>query len=171
MRKKSTVTAAGKIALLWVGFSSSLILLLYWIIWSISANDVPAGVAVFSLGVALSVSITTVKFFHMFKKSKGLAPGRQDEWIFIVTVLAAAFAIGGAFQSVSNIGSQAISTSSCVSPKNVTIANCTQIQTTTLTQGPLLYFGQLGVWIVVLAGIGALAFGILYIVLSASQVG
>jgi hypothetical protein len=167
LRKQSLVIASGKMALIWVAWGAGVVVSLYTFIWLAIAGYVLWGVAIFFAWFILSAVIAHRKFSHIFDKSRGLGKGKSEDWILLFTVLAAGFATGAAFQNVSTIGSETISRSSCISPStvNVTSPNCAQVQTITLAQGPFLYLGQLGVWIVTLAALGALVFGMIYTLL------
>jgi hypothetical protein len=161
------VTAAGKMALVWIAWGAGVVLAFYAFIWLALANYVLEGLLVLIPWILLSGLLAHHKFSQLFDKSQGLPKGKSEDWILLVTVLAAAFATGAALQNVSTIGSEMISRSSCVSPTsvNVTSTNCTQIQTITQAQGPFLYMGQIGVCTVTLGALGALIFGAIYAVI------
>jgi hypothetical protein len=164
------VVAAGKMALVFVIWAAIVIGSFYL---SLGAGQkglpIYAALLTFVVLILLTGMIGFRTISDMFKGSKRLGPRSQNEWILLITILAAAFAIGGAFQGVSTIGAETVSNSTCSRPTglNVTSPNCVQVQTITQTQGPFTYLGQLGVTIVLLASMGALAFGILYSALRA----
>ncbi len=161
------VTAAGNMALLWVLFGASMYFALYTSFWLSGAYGLIWGIAVFVIWLSLTVYFHFSRYRRIFDESRDLVEGSRDDWILLVTILAAGFATGAALQNVSTINSQTVSYSRCITPGNlnVTSPNCTQIRTVSDVQGPFTYFGQVGVLIVVLAAIGALTFGIFYVLL------
>jgi len=168
LRKGSMIIAAGRMALVFVVWAVIVVGSVFLSIWLVLQGVmIYESLLVFFFLTVVSGTVGFVVYSNLFKKSKGLSHGSQNEWILLITILAAAFATGAAFQSVSTINAQTVSNSTCAKPAglNVTSPNCIQIETTTQTQGPFTYLGQIGVWMVVLASIGALVFGILYLVL------
>lgn len=169
MSKNSLVIEAGRMALVLVGWAVIIILALYsqitskpsstpsWLLWQ--------GIILFLTFTLLSGWIAVDIFFRMLGSMKKPRSNSPNDWALLITVLAAAFAVGGIFQAVSTIGSQTVSVSSCVFPPNlnVTSLNCVRTQTITHTEGPNLYFGQIGLYMIALAIVGAMAFAISYI--------
>jgi hypothetical protein len=152
-------------ALAW-SFYASVVTLLYYV----ALVPPPPGIAFYVNLAIFLVSIMAIGrgsfsiWLRIFRHSKGLGFGSSGEWALVVTSLGAAFATGAVFESVSTVGSQTVSTSSCISPAhvNVTSPNCVQIQTITQTQGTNVAFAQLGIGIIAVGIVGALAFGVSY---------
>ncbi len=162
------VIGAGKMALVLVIFASLLIGLYYvsfrtgltgWLFYEVLLLLLPY--------VIIGGRTCYRAIRDMFLKSKGLSHGSQSDWLQLVTILAAPFGIGGAFQSVSTIDAETVSNSSCAKPTglNFTSPNCLEVQTLTQTRGPFTELGLLGVWLVVLGAVGAVAFGVFYLLL------
>ena len=162
------VIAAGRMALVLVIFASILIGLYFLSFRTGLTGLLFYGVLFPSLYAVAITGWTFYRFIRdMFRKSKGLCHGGQSDWLQLVTILAAPFGIGGAFQSVSTIGAETVSNSACAKPTglNFTSPNCLEVQTLTQTRGPFSDLGLLGVWLVVLGAIGAVAFGFFYLLL------
>jgi hypothetical protein len=166
--KNSLVIEAGRMALVLVGWAGIIIVVFdreissipssapSWLIWQ--------GILLFLVITGTFGYIAVNLFFRMLGSARKPRSNNLNDWVVLITILAAAFAIGGIFQAVSTIGSQTVSVSSCVFPPNVNVTspNCVRTQTMTHTEGPNLYFGQIGLDMIALAIVGALAFGISY---------
>jgi hypothetical protein len=162
------VIAAGRMTLVLVIFASILIGLYYQSFRTGLTGLLFYEVLFISLvGVIIGGRTCYRVIRDMFQKSKGLGHGSQSDWLQLVTILAAAFGIGGALQSVSTIDAETISISVCAKPAglNFTSPNCLEVQTLTQTRGPFTGLGLLGVWLVVLGAVGAVAFGVFYLLL------
>jgi len=169
---KSVVKVAGEIGLLMASLASALAIDIYVSLWLVDRDYPFIGVIVFVVWFSALVAVGYVKFLAMFPKNKDLTAGKLDEWVLVVAVLGAVFATGSAFQSVSSIGSGTLSDSNCSSPAgvNVTSINCQTVHTVTrVAPGPFWYFSHLGIWTVVIASIGLLTFGMVYVLIRQYQ--
>jgi hypothetical protein len=162
------VIAAGRMALVLVIFASILIGLYYLSFRTGLTGLLFYDVLLISLVVVVIGGRRCYRVIRdMFQKSRGLSHGGPSDWLQLVTILAAPFGIGGAFQSVSTIDAETVSSSACSKPTglNFTSPNCLEVQTLTQTRGPFTDLGLLGAWLVVLGAIGAVAFGVFYLLL------
>jgi len=168
LANSNKVIAAGRMALVLVIFAAILVGLYYQSFRTGLTGLLFYEVLLILLPVVIIGGRTCYRVIRdMFQKSKGLSDGGQSDWLQLVTILAAAFGIGGAFQSVSTIDAETVSISVCAKPAglNFTSPNCLEVQTLTQTHGPFTGLGLLGVWLVVLGAVGAVAFGVFYLLL------
>jgi hypothetical protein len=172
LANNSLVIEAGRTALWFVGWAVVMIIAFDTFISSIPSSSPPwliiwQGILPFLVLTLVPGYIVVSIFFRMLGSAKKPRSSNRNDWVLLITILGAAFAIGGIFQAVSTIGSQTVSVSSCASPSkvNVTSPNCVRTQTITHTEGPNLYFAQMGLYMIALAIAGALGFGMSYVAL------
>ena len=165
-KNNSIVMEAGKMSIFFVVWAVFIIITFASFISPIlSSTQTPLwliaqGIIIFLVVTGLFGWIAVSFFFRNLRNAKKLNSNNLNEWVLLIAILAAAFTIGGIFQAVSTIGSQTVSISSCIDPPdvNVTSLNCVKTQIVSHVEGPNLYFGQLGLDVILLSIVGTVTF-------------